>query len=191
MFASRNCFFYRKKKYLEITVHAISMCMQTPNCSGDMVTCRLRGHQCGLATPVSMGFSSRFEKLAWCYTHGTRVAQILHYNGVLNSYAIIMDINIVTWTVWFRNKAGNSETFINGRHATCFSTSSTGGKTSQKGQSALCKHCNLCSPNKHKVRHLSVFNTKTSTTHRKIHKHWNDVKTTLWGLTVLIFHCSK
>lgn len=36
-------------------------------------------------------------------------------------------------------------------------------------------------PNKHKVRHLSVFflNTETSTTHRKIHKHWNDVKTTL------------
>lgn len=153
MFASRNCFFYRKKKYLEITVHAISTCMQTPNCSGDMVTCRLRGHQCGLATPVSMGFSFRFEKLAWCYTHGTWVAQILHYNGVLNSYAIIMDKNIVTWTVWFRNKAGNSETFINGRHATCFSTRSTRGKTSQKGQSALCKHCNLCSPNKHKVRH--------------------------------------
>lgn len=54
--------------------------------------------------------------------------------------------NIVTWTVWFWNNAGNSQTSINGRHATCFSTGSTGGETSQKGQSTLCKHCNLCSP---------------------------------------------
>lgn len=57
-----------------------------------------------------------------------------------------------------------------------FSTSSTRGETSQKGQSALCKHCNLCSPNKHKVRHLVA---KPQPHTGKIYKHWNDVKTTV------------
>lgn len=115
------------------------------------------------------------------------VKQIPWYDGVRNCCSI-KGSPIVTWTLWFRNHAGNHQSSVNGWHAIWVSPHARPPRIDKLQYFAQ----TLQPLFPRQAQGEAAFLLPKPQAHtQEIHKHWSNVKTAFWGLTGLIFHCSK